>query len=151
MYESTNSQNLYVIIRCALFASMIVTIYHGYHNNKLYSMQVTCVTASPVLSNRERFPNYFQLLPSLVDLSPSYIGLIKELKWRHVLIYLQNENLFTSVRLTIAVMIKPFLNITCGRASFQLASTLSIVLSDCVCTKQSVITMVVSFLRCVHW
>ena len=50
-----------------------------------------------MLSDRERFPNYYQFLPSMVDLSLSYVGISKEFGWRHVVIYLQDENLFTLV------------------------------------------------------
>ena len=63
-------------------------------------MQLSCVTATPALSNRERFPNYFQFLPSMVDFAPAYFGIIKKFKWRHVVILLQNENLYTVVRVT---------------------------------------------------
>ena len=60
-------------------------------------MQVSCVTATPVLSDRGRFPNYFQFLPSMVNFAPAYVGIIKEFKWRHVAILLQDENLYTLV------------------------------------------------------
>ena len=60
-------------------------------------LQISCVTATPVLSDRERFPNYFQFLPSMVDFAPAYIGIIKEFNWRHVVVLLQDENLYTLV------------------------------------------------------
>ena len=60
-------------------------------------MQVSCATSTPVLSNRERFPNYFQLLPSNLEFADTYFGVIREFNWRHVVILLQNENLFTLV------------------------------------------------------
>lgn len=61
-------------------------------------VQVSCVTASPVLSDRERFPSYFQFIPSMVEFASVYLGIIKEFKWRHVVIILQDENLYTLVR-----------------------------------------------------
>lgn len=68
-------------------------------NNLLHinHLQISCVTATPVLSDRERFPNYFQFLPSMVDFAPAYLGIIKEFNWRHVVILLQDENLYTLV------------------------------------------------------
>ena len=61
-------------------------------------MQLSCVTATPELSDRERFPNYFQFLPSMVDFALAYIGIIKTFKWRHVVVLVQDENLYTVVR-----------------------------------------------------
>ena len=60
-------------------------------------MQVSCATATPLLSNRDNFPNYFQFLPSTVDFAPAYLSIIKEFKWRHVVILLQDETLYTMV------------------------------------------------------
>ena len=65
-------------------------------------MQISCVTATPVLSDRKRFPKYFQFLPSMVDFAPAYFGIIKEFNWRHVVILLQDENLYTLVRSVFA-------------------------------------------------
>ena len=62
-----------------------------------YNIIVSCATSSPVLSNRERFPNYFQLLPSFIFYSPVYLAIIKQFKWRHVVMIVQDESLFTVV------------------------------------------------------
>ena len=62
-----------------------------------HNLQVSCATSTPILSNRERFPNYFQLLPSNLELADTYFGVIREFNWRHVVILLQNENPFTLV------------------------------------------------------
>lgn len=64
-------------------------------------MQISCATATPLLSNRDNFPNYFQFLPSTVDFAPAYLSIIKEFKWRHVVILLQDENLYTMVITTL--------------------------------------------------
>ena len=39
----------------------------------------------------------------MVDFAPAYLGIIKEFNWRHVVILLQDENLYTMV--THGVMI----------------------------------------------
>ena len=62
-----------------------------------YTIQLSCQTASPLLSDRTRFPKYYQFLPSMKDIAPSYVGIIKEFGWRHVVMIVQNENLFTRV------------------------------------------------------
>ena len=33
----------------------------------------------------------------MIEFVPTYVGIIKEFKWRHVVIFLQDENLFTLV------------------------------------------------------
>ena len=32
------------------------------------------------------------------DIAPAYVGVIKQFGWRHVVMIVQNENLFTKVR-----------------------------------------------------
>ena len=61
------------------------------------TQQISCVTSTPALSDRERFPNYFQFLPSNTEFATLYFGIIKEFNWRHVGILVQDENLFTAV------------------------------------------------------
>lgn len=60
-------------------------------------IQISCATATPVLSDRERFPNYFQFLPSFAEFAQTYLGIIREFNWGHVVILLQNENIYTMV------------------------------------------------------
>ena len=73
-------------------------------------MQISCVTATPELSDREWIPNYYQFLPSMIDLAPAYLGIIKEFQWERVAIYVQDESLFTVVY--IAIIIPAQINIT---------------------------------------
>ena len=60
-------------------------------------VQLSCASTSPVLSDRSRFRRYFQLLPSMVEIPNSYIGVFRLYGWRHVTLIVQEENLFTEV------------------------------------------------------
>ena len=72
--------------------------------------QLSCQTASPLLSDRTRFPKYYQFLPSMRDIAPAYVEVIKEFGWRHVVVIVQNENLFTQV---ICVLLESLINYNC--------------------------------------
>ena len=52
-----------------------------------------------MLTNRKRFPKYFQLLPSSSELANAYNGILEEFGWRHVAFIVQDEDLFTIVRI----------------------------------------------------
>ena len=54
-------------------------------------MQISCASSSNELSNRVRFPYYFQLLPSEVNLARVFYSIIKEYGWRRVALIVQNE------------------------------------------------------------
>ena len=69
-----------------------------FHYTLLYFLQLSCVSSSPDLTDRNRFRNYFQLLNSEVTLAYAYFAMIKEYGWGHVSLIVQDENLFTEVR-----------------------------------------------------
>ena len=60
-------------------------------------MQISCASSSSELADRVRFRYYFQMLPTDVDLAPTYFGVIQQYGWRRVGLIVQNENLFTVV------------------------------------------------------
>ena len=59
-----------------------------------FILQISCVSSSEELSNRTRFRNYFQLLPTDSDLANGFFGIITRFKWNRVAIILQEERLF---------------------------------------------------------
>jgi hypothetical protein len=52
-----------------------------------------------VLSDGARFPYYFQLLPSEVNLARVFYSIIKEYGWRRVALIVQNEYRYRAVSL----------------------------------------------------
>jgi hypothetical protein len=60
-------------------------------------MQISCASSSDVLSDRTRFPYYFQLLPSEVNLARVFYSIIKEYGWRRVALIVQNEHRYQVV------------------------------------------------------
>ena len=62
-------------------------------------MQISCVSSSHELSNRVKFPLYFQVLASEAIIAGGFYGIVREFGWRKVAIITQNENLFTVVKL----------------------------------------------------
>ena len=62
-----------------------------------FVLQISCSSASEELSNRTRFRNYFQLLPTDADLAFGFFGIITRFKWKHIAIILQEERLFQAV------------------------------------------------------
>ena len=63
-------------------------------------MQISCTSSSDVLSDRVRFPYYFQLLPSEVNLAHVFYSIIKEYDWRRVALIMQNEHRYRAVSTT---------------------------------------------------
>jgi hypothetical protein len=61
-------------------------------------MQISCVSSSSALSDRLRYPRYFQLLTSEETMALGYYGVIREYGWRRVAFIVQDEGLFTVVR-----------------------------------------------------
>ena len=55
------------------------------------------ITNNNELSDRVRFPYYFQLLPSEVNLARVFYSIIKEYGWRRVALVIQNEHRFKTV------------------------------------------------------
>ena len=68
-----------------------------FRQNSLFILQVSCASSSAELSNRTRFRNYFQLLPTDADLAYGFYGIITRFKWNRVAIILQEERLFEVV------------------------------------------------------
>ena len=61
------------------------------------SVQVSCASSPDELSDRVRFPYYFQLLPSEVNLARVFYSIIKEYGWRRVALIVQNEHRYKIV------------------------------------------------------
>ena len=60
-------------------------------------LQISCVTSSSAMANRDRFNYYFQILLTDDNLANGYYGIIKTYGWKRVAIIVQNEDLFTVV------------------------------------------------------
>ena len=58
---------------------------------------MSCVASSPLLSDRTRFPRYFQLLSSARRIALGYYGVIKQYAWRRVALIVQDSGVFTVV------------------------------------------------------
>ena len=65
-------------------------------------MQFSCAASSDKLSDRVRFPYYFQLLPSEVNLARVFYSIIKEYGWRRVAFIVQNEHRYLTVYIVIS-------------------------------------------------
>ena len=63
----------------------------------LIFLQISCASSSDELSDRVRFPYYFQLLPSEVNLARVFYSIIKEYGWRRVALIVQNEYRYKAV------------------------------------------------------
>ena len=63
--------------------------------------QLSCASSSDELSDRVRFPYYFQLLPSEVNLARVFYSIIKEYGWRRVALIVQNEHRYRAVCLLV--------------------------------------------------
>ena len=53
------------------------------------------------LSYRERYPNFFQMLPSDNGIAQAIVTLMQKFGWRRIAILTEDESLFTEVRKTI--------------------------------------------------
>ena len=72
---------------------------HVQSHTQTHTHQISCVSSSSELSDRNRFRYYFQVLASEARLAYGFFELIKLFQWRQVGIIAQNENLFTVVRI----------------------------------------------------
>ena len=61
--------------------------------------QLSCQSSSNELINSERFRRYFQLLSDESNQVNSFFAIIQEFNWRYVAFIVQDENLFTVVRI----------------------------------------------------
>ena len=68
------------------------------HTSILPCTQISCVSSSTGLANRDKFRYYFQLVPTEASIAPAYFGTIRQYGWKKVELIVQNENLFTVVR-----------------------------------------------------
>ena len=80
---------------CSLATEPTAQISHYYNITHVRSV-VSFITLEE-LSNRTRFRNYFQLLPTDADLAFGFFGIITRFKWKRVAILLQEERLFEVV------------------------------------------------------
>lgn len=100
----------FVVVSCLLLCSCCSSCCWLVHNTilsslsrkelrtKLYlALQVSCVSSSPALSNRDVFKYYFQLLPADDALALGFFAIIRRYEWRHVAIIQQDENIFETV------------------------------------------------------
>ena len=69
------------------------------------SVQISCVSSSDELGDGIRFPYYFQLLPSEVNLAHVFYSIIKEYGWRRVALIVQNEHRYK----TVCILVKIYL------------------------------------------
>ena len=60
-------------------------------------IQVSCLSSSPVLSNRDRFFYYFQILASDGEVALGFFELIQKFQWRKVKLIVENQHTITSV------------------------------------------------------
>ena len=58
---------------------------------------MSCVSSSPSLSDRVRYPRYFQLLSSAERIAFGYYAVIREFGWRRIAIIVQDEAVFRVV------------------------------------------------------
>ena len=68
--------------------------------------QLSCASSSDELSDRVKFPYYFQLLPSEVNLARVFYSIIKEYGWRRVALIVQNEHRYKTVYSVICMVAK---------------------------------------------
>ena len=93
MYAKLNE----VKIECFFF---VTTFYHTTRNAfkfQSFPIQISCLSASAALSDRDKFKYYFQLLNSYDTQAYASYGVIKEYGWKYVSMIVQDENLFTNV------------------------------------------------------
>ena len=62
-----------------------------------HTLQLSCVSSSAALENRDRFRYYYQLLNSEASITYAYFATIRQYQWSRVALIVQNENLFTEV------------------------------------------------------
>jgi gamma-aminobutyric acid type B receptor len=55
--------------------------------------QLSCVSSSHFLANRQKYRAYFQMLPTDINLVPSIVAICEKYNWRHIGIIQQEENL----------------------------------------------------------
>ena len=63
----------------------------------LLTLQLSCASSSYELSDGTKYPYYFQLLPSEVNLARVFYSIIKEYGWRRVALIVQNEHRYKAV------------------------------------------------------
>lgn len=68
-----------------------------YHVHVFLIMQVSCASSSHKLADRVKYTDYFQMLPSAVNLVPAIVSVCQMYNWAHVAIIGQEENLFGEV------------------------------------------------------
>ena len=72
---------------------------------KMWNLVTVCYGASsPALSNRKRFPTLFRTHPSATLHNPTRISLMKKFKWTKIAILQEAEEVFSTVRVTVAAM-----------------------------------------------
>ena len=54
-------------------------------------------SSAPMLSDREKFPNFFRTRPSELDLADSVLAIMKNYGWKKLKIITEEEILFTGV------------------------------------------------------
>ena len=59
--------------------------------------QISYVSSSSFLANRQQFKTYFQMLASEKNLAYGYYGLIQQFRWENVALIVEQQNLFILV------------------------------------------------------
>ena len=82
------------------------------------------------MSNRVRFPSYFQLISTEERSAFGFYGVIREYNWKRVALIVQNENLFTVVSGNIfsSKLIANIMNV--ATYFFQTMTRLKLLLED---------------------
>ena len=62
-----------------------------------FSLQISCISASPLLANREVYHHYFQIIPSKLGQVIGFYNIITHYGWTRVGIIVEDEDLFTEV------------------------------------------------------
>ena len=65
------------------------------------SSQMSYVSATPALSDRELFPNFFRAYPSDTNFVPAMIALVKFFGWKRILIITEEASVFFKVSIYI--------------------------------------------------
>ena len=69
-----------------------------YHDYNVSIIQISYTSSLTGLSDRERYPNFFQMLPSENDIAQAIVALMQNYGWRRIAILTEDGSLFTEVR-----------------------------------------------------
>ena len=67
------------------------------HHKVNPTLQISPRSVSPRLSDRQRFPTFISIVPSLITIATGIVRLMQQFDWKHIAIITQEEDLFTLV------------------------------------------------------